>query len=693
MKTACCAVTTLLLCLACSILFADPPHPLQVEDLQKMSRISEVQLSPDGKWIVFTVQRSDIPANKNYRNLWMVSSTGGQPAQLTFATGGSNSRPRWAPDSRSVYFLSTRVNETAQIFRLSLAGGEARQITKFTLGIDSYTLSPDGKTIAFVSAVFPECRDVACNEKKKKQVDENPVKALVITESPFRRWDAWIEGKRNHIFVMPADGGEARDMTPGDIDSPIWSEAGGEEVAFSPDSQELCFTRYTESEAWTGNSDLYTMPVSGEAPPRQITTNKAGDSTPLYSPDGQSIAYSAYLRPGLETDVQRLFLYNRKTGEQTNLTEQLDRPTSSYVWTPDSKALWITIEDRGQVPILKIDTTGKTVTPPLYSDGTHADVQISADSRFLVYTRTDFAHPAEIFRVNLLASKKPFTLTGMNAELLSGIAMGDYRSFEFPGWNGETVQSWEIRPPSFDPQKKYPLLLLMHGGPESSWENLFHYRWNAELFSAAGYVVIMPNFHGSTGFGLKFMDAIKGRWGSAPYEDQMKAVDFAIQQWPYVDATRTAAAGASYGGYMANWVESQTDRFRTIVNHDGLFDLLTSLYSSDFPGGLDKEFLATAWQNQEELLKWAPSTYAKNFKTPMLIIHGMRDYRIDACQAFATFQVLQAMGVPSKLIVLPNENHFVLQPADSIFWYHTVLDWLAQWVRPDEAEYRKMLKR
>jgi dipeptidyl aminopeptidase/acylaminoacyl peptidase len=633
------------------------------------------------------------------RNLWLVPVGGGEPRQLTFAEKGSNERPRWAPDSKSIYFLSTRAEDTAQIFKLSLAGGEALQVTHSPVAVDSFVLSPDGKTIALTASVFPDSKDLAASKKKEKQKEENPVKARVLTEVPFRRWDAWIEGKRNHIFILAADGSadgssahqpaeaEPKDITPGDVDSPVWTEDGSEEVAFSPDSQEICFSRYTESEGWVGNSDLFTMPVSG-GQATQITTNRAADQSPLYSPDGRYIAYTATLRPDLETDQPRLFVYERKTGRHVNLTEELDRPIQSCIWSPDSHSLWITLEDHAQVPMLKLDVATKKVTR-LPSDGCAGDVQISRDGKVLIFTRMDFSHPTELFRRSADGSSAPVALTHLNADALKEIGFGEFRSFTFKGWHDEPVQCWEIKPPGFDASKKYPLLLVMHGGPEYAWRNMFHYRWNAHLFAAPGYVVIMPNFHGSSSFGLKFMDTIKGQWGGAPYEDQMKAVDEACK-WSYVDNTRLAAAGASYGGYMANWVEGHTDRFRTIVNHDGLYDLVTSLYSCDLPGGIDKEFKGTPWMNQQALIDQAPSTFAKNFKTPMLIIHGEKDYRVDPSNGLATFQVLQGMKVPSRLLYFPDENHWVLKPANNIFWYHTVLDWLAQWVTPDQAGFEKL---
>jgi dipeptidyl aminopeptidase/acylaminoacyl peptidase len=665
-------------------------RPLRVEDLHELSRLGGARISPDGRFVAFTVTRSDVAKNRMVTNIWMVAAGGGSPQQLTFADHGANVNVRWSPDSRSFYFVSTRIDDKRQIFRLSLSGGDAKQITSLPTGVDNFVLSPDGKTIVIVASTFPGCADMACNEKAGKARKDNPVKARVITEIPFRRWDEWVEGMRSHIFVMPSDGGEARDVTPGDVDSPTWSESGREEVAVSPDSAEICFSRYSENEALTGNSDLYIVPITGGTP-KSITSNKAWDGTPVYSPDGRYIAYTATLRPMQESDSARLFLYDRKTGQTRNVFEAVDRSIGSYVWAPDSQALYVTYEDRGRQPLARLEI--QTLKLTLLVTGRNVDdVEMSRDGAFVTFTTNSFSQPKELFRLDAggSASATPRALTKMNEAFLKDIDFGEASSFSFAGWNGEMVQAWQVKPPAFDPARKYPLLLLMHGGPESAWLDQFHYRWNAQLFAAAGYVVILPNFHGSSGFGLKFQDSIKGQWGGAPYEDQMKAVDVAMT-WPYVDATRLLAAGASYGGYMANWVEGHTDRFRAIVSHDGLYDLTTMLLSTDFVGGIRQEFHGTPWDNAQALIAQAPVTYAKNFKTPMLIIHGGRDYRVDPSQGLAMFQVLQAMHVPSKLLFFEDENHWVLKPADNILWYHTVLGWLDEWVKPEAAAYRQKL--
>jgi len=676
-----------LLCLTAAVL----AHPFRVEDMQSLSRVGDVRISPDGQWAAFPVTRSDLAKNRSVTNLWRVPTAGGEPQQLTFVEQGSSDSPRWSADGRYLYFLSSRVDDKPQVFRLAFAGGEAKQITSFATGVSDFVLSPDGNTLAIIASVFPSCTDMACTEKRLKEHADDPVKARVITEMPFRRWDSWVDGRRNHIFIMPAAGGTTTDLTPGDVDSPIWpGEQGGEEVAFSPDSRELCFSRYVENESLTGNSDLFVVPVSGGTP-KAITTNKSTDRKPVYSPNGRYIAYNATLRPMLETDLVRLFVYDRTTGEHRNLSEATDRSIDSFNWSPDSASLYVTFENRGEVSLARLELATAQLTP-LMTSGTSGEPDVARDGKFLIFSNSTLARPAELFRLDLAAAQgtSPAQLTHLNREVLKDIEFGEVSSFTFRGWHGQTVQAWQVKPPSFDQSRKYPLLLLMHGGPENAWSNMFHYRWNAQLFAAAGYIIIEPNFHGSTGFGLKFMDAIKGQWGGAPYEDQMKAVDAALT-WSYVDATRLAAAGASYGGYMANWVEGHTDRFRTIVSHDGLYDLMAAIYSSDLVGGTLQEFRGTPWQNPQALIEQAPVTYARNFRTPMLIIHGGNDYRVDPSQGLSMFQVLQAKHVPSKLLYFEAENHWVLKPADSVLWYHTVLGWIDQWVKPDRAEYQRQL--
>ena len=365
----------------------------------------------------------------------------------------------------------------------------------------------------------------------------------------------------------------------------------------------------------------------------------------------------------------------------------------SVRWSRDSKNLYITYEDQGNRTVARLNVSTLQINK-LITDASSSDVQVAADDSFLVFSKNDMSHPSEVFRLNLQSGadvpSAHSALTDFNSAILKDINFGEYSFFTFDGWNNEKVQCWQVKPPGFNPQKKYPLLLVMHGGPESSWPNSFHYRWNAQLFVARGYVAIMPNFHGSSGFGFAFMDSIKGRWNTAPYEDQMKAVDVALT-WPYVDRTRVSAIGASYGGYMANWIAGHTDRFRSLVSHAGLTDVLHFTYSTDLVGWMAHETKSTIWDNLQPLIDQSPMTYAKNFKTPTLVIHGEKDFRVDPSQGFAMFQMLQARGVPSEFLYFPDENHWILKPANSILWYNSVLDWIDRWSKPDQKEYEKML--
>src|SRR5258708_18761060 len=431
-------------------------HPFHVEDMQRLSRVGGPRVSPDGKWVAFTVTRSDVAKNRSVTNIWMIPASGGDAQQLTFGERGFNGDQRWSPDSRYLYFVSTRADDKRQIFRLAARGGEAKQVTTVPTGVDAYVLSPDGKTIAITATVLPACMDMACNEKMAKERADNPVKTRVIREMPFRRWDTWVDGMRNHIFVLPAEGGEAKDVTPGDVDSPIWTENGTQEVAFSPDSREICFSRYVENEALTGNSDLFVMPASG-GEPKAVTTNKGTDSTPQQSPDGRYIAYSATLRPTQESDLARLFLYDRKTGEHKNIFEATDRSIDSYVWAPDSKSLYVTFEDRGSEPLSRLDLDTLKVTQ-LHAAGTYGEAAVSQDGSFLVFPKMDYSHPVELFRLNLITGAGTASpLSRMNAEVLKDIEFGEASSFTFRGWNGENIPPWQVKPPQFHPTKQYPL--------------------------------------------------------------------------------------------------------------------------------------------------------------------------------------------------------------------------------------------
>jgi dipeptidyl aminopeptidase/acylaminoacyl peptidase len=659
-------------------------HAFTVEAMQQLSRISDVNVSPDGRWVAFDVATSDVKKNAIVHNIWLVRSDGSGMRAFTTLKKGSATQPRWGADSHQLYYTTADKKKHSQIFRRAVDGVKAVQITTAGVDIDSFWLAPHGNAIVFTAAVYPQCRSLTCDEQTAKSRDDDPVQVRVITGLPFRRWDTWRDDLREHVFAMPATGGVAKDLTPGDVDTPA---GAGNDLDISPDGREIVFDRNTRNESIDGTSNLFVLPIDGGMP-KQITSTEGGVAAPQYSPDGKYIAYQATVRYA-QSDTPRLYLYDRAARTSHQLLATKDVPIGPCLWSRDSKYLWCNTGVGGTVPVVRVDI-GADTSATVRITGSNPEVQVAPNAVF--FAHEDFSHPADIYRLaGFDPINPPVQITSINAAKLRNIDFGQSSSFTYPGWHGDTVQAFEIKPPGFTPAKKYPLLLLMHGGPEGAWTDEFHYRWNAQLFAAAGYVVIMPNFHGSTGFGTPFMDAIQGQWGGAPYEDQMKAVDLAMT-WPYVDATRLSAAGASYGGYMANWVEGHTSRFRSIVSHDGLFDTLTALYASDFVGGTQSEFHGTAWNDPDALVRQSPGYYARNFRTPMLVIHGLRDYRVELGSGLAMFQVLQAMHVPSKLIIFNTENHWVLKPADSIFWYHSVLGWLNYWSAPDQAKYQAMLK-
>jgi len=548
------------------------------DDLISLHRISEVQVSPDGKWAAYRVATPDLQANRSASNLWIVSTAGGPPQQLT--RSGRDSRPQWSPDGKRLAFLSIR-DTTAQVYLLSLEGGEASKLTSLSTGADNVLWSPDGKTLAFTSEVYPDCRDDACNSKRDAEREKSKVKARLYDHLLYRHWNVWSEGKRSHLFVISVEGGTPRDLTPGaDYDVPPVQRGDAEDIAFSPDSKEICFTAVTDKmEAISTNGDLFLVPVSGGAEPKRITTNPGFDGHPSYSPDGRTIAYRAQFRAGYEADKWRLMLYDRQTGKHTNVNEGFDRSVEGMVWTPDSKTIYFLAEDRGHKPVFSVAATPGAEPKVILKDTFNSDLTLSRDGRTLVFTQSSLTTPAEAFAANADGSGVR-QLTRHNAEKLAALDLNPAEHFWFDGAEGTRVHAMLVRPPGFDPARKYPLVLIAHGGPQTQWSDAWGYRWNPQMFAAPGYAVLLINRRGSTGFGQKFTDEINVDYGGKPFVDLMKGVDYVLAKYPFVDGARMAAAGASYGGYMMNWFESQTKgRFKAIVTHASLYNL-ESMYGA-----------------------------------------------------------------------------------------------------------------
>jgi dipeptidyl aminopeptidase/acylaminoacyl peptidase len=665
---------------------SDKKHPITVDDMWKVARVSDPQVSPDGKTVAYVVTTYNMEANSGTSRIFLVSIDGGSSRE--FQTGlKSASEPCWSPNGKEIAFVADDSNGVPQIYVKGIDGGNSKKVTSAALGASGPIWSPDGKYIAFVSSIFPDCKTDSANAAREAELESGKVKAKIFKSLPYRVWNYWKDGKRSHLFVVSVDGGTTRDLTPGDYDTPPIDLGGRIDYCFSPDSKEVCYVKNTDSMiAISTNNDLFIVSVNGGESTR-ITTNKANDNQPIYSPDGRFIAYRSQLIPGFESDRERLILYYRNAGSPLsaknkiiNLTEKFDRSVDEVVWSPDSKKLYFNCDDEGYHNIFMVNVlTGKI--QKLTDNSTNSDLSITPDGKYLIFLRQSTTHPNDICKLNL-QNHVVTQLTHVNDSLLSQLDMNQWEPFWFTGAKKKKVEGFLVKPPHFDPRNRYPMVLLVHGGPQGQWMDEFHYRWNAELFAAPGYVVVMINPRGSTGYGQKFTDEISGDWGGKVYVDLMNGVDYVIKHYSFIDKRKIAAAGASFGGYMMNWMEGHNDTglFKCFVSHDGLFDAASAFGSTEelwFPLW---EFKGTPWSNPALYARWSPSTYVKDFKTPMLVIHSQNDFRLDVSQGFQLFTALQMRGVPSEMLYFPNEYHFVTKPQDSRLWYNTVLGWIAKYI-------------
>ena len=664
----------------CANAQAPAKHPLTFDELIKLHRISAPEVSPDGKWVAYAVSTPDLEANRSVSNIWVVGLAGGDPIQLT--QSGKDSAPSWAPDGKTLAFLSAR-DGSSQVYLISMEGGEAKKLTTLSTGADLFKWSPDGKSLAFTSAVYVDCKDDACNSKRDEEKEKSKVKAHITDHLLYRHWDHWSEGKRSHLFIQAVEGtAAARDLTVGaEYDVPPDERGGNADIGFSSDSKEICYTAVTDKvEAISTNADLFVVPVLG-GESKRITTNQGFDGNPVYSPDGKYIAYHAQMTPGYEADRWQVLLYDRQAGKSESLSAGFDRSASDLSWSPDSKTIYFLAENETLQPVYAMESrTG--ATPKKVVDGFNAAYSFSGDGKTLVTERTSLTMPSELF-VSAGDGSGLKQLTHANDGILASVEMNAPETFWFEGAEGTKVQAMILRPPQSVPTRKYPMLVLLHGGPQTMWANAWGYRWNAQVFSGAGYVTLMINRRGSTGYGQKFTDEITNDWGGRAYLDIMKGIDAAIAKYPYIDRTKMAAAGGSYGGYMADWLATHTDRFKAIVSHAGVYDKV-SMYATEELWFEEHDSQGTPWTAPDNYKKWSPSTYAAElgkYKTPTLVVAGERDYRVPYTQSLELFSALQRQGVPSKLLVFPDEGHWVLKPQNSQLWYKTFLDWLAMYVK------------
>ena len=657
---------------------ANAKRPITFDDMMKVQRISDPRVSPDGRWVAYVQGAVDFGANKVVNHIWLIGTGGGEPRQLTNGEG-SDTRPRWSPNGDSIAFISTRGGKS-QVWIIPVHGGEARQLTSLSTEADGVTWARKGDALLFTSDVYPDCADDACNKKRLEETEKSKVKARVIDELLYRHWNEWRDGKYTHLFTVSSKGGTPIDLTPGAVDSPTWFLGAPDGYDISPDGSEACFSSNRSGGsrvAWSTNNDLFLVSTKG-GEPRNITKDNPGsDAAPQYSPDGRYIAYTSQARDGYESDLFRLRVYDRQNGSIKDVTTGFDQWVSNFTWAPDNDTIYFIAEESARQPVFKTSVSHPKVEKVLA--GMNDDVAVTPDGQSLLLTRTSLTQPTEIFGA-AVSGGAPTQLTHANDALLAQLELNTAELVMTKGALGAEIQSLLLKPPGFDSNTKYPAIVLVHGGPQSAWDDAWSYRWNAQMFAAHGYVVMMTNFHGSTGYGQKFVEQISGDWGGACYQDIMLATDY-LENLPYVDKNRIGAAGASFGGYMIDWIAGHTHRFKALVSHDGVYDS-HSMYGETEEVWFDEwEHQGPPWTKRESYEKSSPSNFVQNIETPMLIVQGALDFRVPEGQAMQLFTSLQRRGIPSRLLYFPDEGHWVLKPQNSQVWYKTVLGWLDRYVK------------
>ncbi len=654
--------------------------PFSFNDLVNVKRVGDPQLSPDGKRVAFTVGVVNKAENRTVTHIYVVKIDGTDQKQLTTGTA-SNSSPRWSPDGDHIAYTTG-----GQIWVMEEDGDDKEQVTKISTGGGNPVWSPDGKWIAFSSEVYPECSSDDCNKVEEEKAESSKVKAKVSERLLFKHWNEWRDRKRAHVFVIPKDGGIARDLTPGDFDSPPYAASTGIDYAFSPDGKEIAFLRNPDKvEATSTNSDLYVMPLNGGSARNITAGNKGYDAGPVYTPDGKYILFRSQATATFEADRWRIMRYNRSNGETVELTRGFDQQADEMTLSNDGKTIYFAAGTRGRSPIysvpvepdfrLRIATHVKQIVGGVYANS----LNVSKDGKTLVFAASSMAAPAEIMRANTDGSGVA-SITRANPSY----NLSKAEELEWIGGMQATVHGFLVKPANFDAGRKYPLLVLIHGGPQGAWSDNWGYRWNPQMFANAGYVVFLPNQRGSTGYGQKFVDEVSSDWGGKAFVDIKNGVAEVIKK-PYIDKSRIGAAGASYGGYMVDWILGHNNdprfKFKALVSHAGVYNLESMATATEEIWFVNWEFKGMPWENPVNYQRWSPHKFASRFNTPTLVTAGELDFRVPVDQSLQLFTTLQLKGIDSKLIIFPDEGHWILKPQNSEFWYSNVTNWLDKYLK------------
>jgi dipeptidyl aminopeptidase/acylaminoacyl peptidase len=652
---------------------------MTVEDLLAAVRVSDPQLSPDGKSVLYVRTTTDLKTGSRNADIWTVAADEASEPRALIASDKSESTPRVSADSKRLVFISNR-DGAPQVYLANIDGKEIRKLTAAPLGAQPpLVFSPDGSKIAYVSDVYPECPDLECTAKRAGEAVKNPVKAYRLTRLLFRHWDEWRSNIRHHVFVTDIAGGRTVDVTPGDFDSPPGQQEDAA-IAFSPDSREIAFVSNREGnerEAWTTNNDVWIVPVSG-GQAKKVTANPAADVQPTFSPDGKTLYVRAQRRPGFESDRWYLDAYDRATGTKKTLFDTPDISVDSITLSKDGSTAWFSAQHDGRESLYSVHAAGGS--PKRVVEG-GVITSLTAANDVLVFSKSTLTAPPDIFRASADGSNVK-QLTRENEAWLKDVGFSAPESLSAPGAGGAKIQYWLIKPPNFDASKKYPVVFLIHGGPQGAWLDSWSSRWNPSLWAAQGWVVAAPNPRGSTGFGQKFLDEISGDWGGKVMTD-LDGVFNAVSKMPFADSARMGIAGASYGGYAVNWIVGHTNRFKAAVSHDGVWNLESMSLATEELWFTEWEFGGKPWEPKarEQFAKWSPHLFADKIKTPTFIITNELDYRVPVDQGLQMFTALRRNGVPAEALVFPDEGHWVLKANNSRVWHEAVFGWLKKYLK------------